>query len=311
MKYLKLVRYQNLALIVMMQLILRYGFLNLQMIPLFLTGWQFSLLVIATVLLAAAGYVINDIMDQDVDLDNNPDGVIVGKSISEEKAYNLYFALNITGMLLGFYITTLVDKTSFFSIFIISSALLYLYATNFKQTLLIGNIIVSLVTALSIIIVGVFDVIPNLTLGTYAEYAQMKVLLYILLDYSIFAFLLNFIREIVKDMEDVDGDNNQGMRTLPIVLGIPKTSKVVFGLGLFSTVFLLWYINTNMMSAKLYYAVLYDIVFLVGPLLFFSIKIFNAATKKEFTMLSALMKWVIFFGVLSIVVVNLNIKYRA
>jgi 4-hydroxybenzoate polyprenyltransferase len=311
MKYLKLVRYQNLALIVLMQLILRYGFLNLQMIPLFLTGWQFSLLVIATVLLAAAGYVINDIMDQDVDLDNNPDGVIVGKSISEEKAYNLYFALNITGMLLGFYITTLVDKTSFFSIFIISSALLYLYATNFKQTLLIGNIIVSLVTALSILIVGVFDVIPNLTLGTYAEYAQMKVLLYILLDYAIFAFLLNFIREIVKDMEDVDGDNNQGMRTLPIVLGIAKTSKVVFGLGLFSTVFLLWYINTNMMSAKLYYAVLYDIVFLVGPLLFFSIKIFNAATKKEFTMLSALMKWVIFFGVLSIVVVNLNIKYRA
>jgi 4-hydroxybenzoate polyprenyltransferase len=311
MKYLKLVRYQNLALIVLMQLILRYGFLNLQMIPLFLTGWQFSLLVIATVLLAAAGYVINDIMDQDVDLDNNPDGVIVGKSISEEKAYNLYFALNITGMLLGFYITTLVDKTSFFSIFIISSALLYLYATNFKQTLLIGNIIVSLVTALSILIIGVFDVIPNLTLGTYAEYAQMKVLLYILLDYAIFAFLLNFIREIVKDMEDVDGDNNQGMRTLPIVLGIAKTSKVVFGLGLFSTVFLLWYINTNMMSAKLYYAVLYDIVFLVGPLLFFSIKIFNAATKKEFTMLSALMKWVIFFGVLSIVVVNLNIKYRA
>jgi 4-hydroxybenzoate polyprenyltransferase len=311
MKYLKLVRYQNLALIVLMQLILRYGFLNLQMIPLFLTGWQFSLLVIATVLLAAAGYVINDIMDQDVDLDNNPDGVIVGKSISEEKAYNLYFALNITGMLLGFYITTLVDKTSFFSIFIISSALLYLYATNFKQTLLIGNIIVSLVTALSILIVGVFDVIPNLTLGTYAEYAQMKVLLYILLDYAIFAFLLNFIREIVKDMEDVDGDNNQGMRTLPIVLGIAKTSKVVFGLGLFSTVFLMWYINTNMMSAKLYYAVLYDIVFLVGPLLFFSIKIFNAATKKEFTMLSALMKWVIFFGVLSIVVVNLNIKYRA
>jgi 4-hydroxybenzoate polyprenyltransferase len=311
MKYLKLVRYQNLALIVLMQLILRYGFLNLQMIPLFLTGWQFSLLVIATVLLAAAGYVINDIMDQDVDLDNNPDGVIVGKSISEEKAYNLYFALNITGMLLGFYITSLVDKTSFFSIFIISSALLYLYATNFKQTLLIGNIIVSLVTALSILIVGVFDVIPNLTLGTYAEYAQMKVLLYILLDYAIFAFLLNFIREIVKDMEDVDGDNNQGMRTLPIVLGIAKTSKVVFGLGLFSTVFLMWYINTNMMSAKLYYAVLYDIVFLVGPLLFFSIKIFNAATKKEFTMLSALMKWVIFFGVLSIVVVNLNIKYRA
>jgi 4-hydroxybenzoate polyprenyltransferase len=311
MKYLKLVRYQNLALIVLMQLILRYGFLNLQMIPLFLTGWQFSLLVIATVLLAAAGYVINDIMDQDADLDNNPDSVIVGKSISEEKAYNLYFALNITGMLLGFYITTLVDKTSFFSIFIISSALLYLYATNFKQTLLIGNFIVSLVTALSILIVGVFDIIPNLTLSTYADYVQMKVLLYILLDYAIFAFLLNFIREIVKDMEDVEGDNNQGMRTLPIVLGVEKTSKVVFGLGLFSTFFLLWYINTNMMSAKLYYAVLYDLVFLVGPLLFFSIKIFNAASKKEFTKLSTLMKWIIFFGVLSIVVVNLNIKYRA
>ncbi len=311
MKYLKLVRYQNLALIVLMQLVLRYGFLNLQMIPLFLSGWQFSLLVASTVLIAAAGYVINDIMDQDTDLDNNPDTVIVGKSISEEKAYNIYFTLNITGMLLGFYITTLVDKTSFFSIFIISSALLYLYATNFKQTLLIGNIIVSLVIALSILIVGVFDIISNLTLGTYVDYAQMKILLYVLLDYAIFAFLLNFIREIVKDMEDIEGDNNQGMRTLPIVFGIVNTSKIVFVLGLFSTVFLLWYINTNMMSAKLYYAVLFDLVFLVGPLLFFIVKMFNATTKKEFKMLSSLLKWVIFFGVLSILVVNLNIKYCA
>ncbi|HOD10361.1 MAG TPA: UbiA family prenyltransferase, partial [Flavobacterium sp.] len=100
MKYLKLIRYQNLLLIAFMQLILRYGFLKLQNVELALADWQFGLLVLATIFIAAGGYVINDIMDQETDNDNRPNSVIVGKSVTENMAYNLYFGFTIIGVLI-------------------------------------------------------------------------------------------------------------------------------------------------------------------------------------------------------------------
>ena len=104
MNYLKLIRYQNLLLLAFMQLIFRYGFLKFQNIFLSLTDLQYGLLVLSTVLIAAAGYIINDIMDQETDYDNNPESAIVGKSISEKSAYNLYFVLNISGVGVGYYV---------------------------------------------------------------------------------------------------------------------------------------------------------------------------------------------------------------
>ncbi|MES2411865.1 MAG: UbiA family prenyltransferase, partial [Bacteroidota bacterium] len=116
MKYLKLIRYQNLLLLAFMQLIFRYGFLKLQA-ALSLNDWQYGLLVLATVLIAAAGYVINDILDQETDHDN--DKAIVGKFISEKAAYNLYFTLNITGVGIGYYLASVIQKPSFAGAFII------------------------------------------------------------------------------------------------------------------------------------------------------------------------------------------------
>ena len=94
MNYLKLIRYQNLLLLAFMQLIFRYGFLKLQNIPLALNDFQYVLLVLSTVLIAAAGYVINDIFDQETDYYNRPNTLIIGKSVTEKAAYNLYFILN-------------------------------------------------------------------------------------------------------------------------------------------------------------------------------------------------------------------------
>lgn len=293
-----------------MQLVFRYGFLVPQKLPLALNDWQFALLVLSTVLIAAAGYIINDIMDQETDYSNKPDQVVVGKTVTEETAYNFYFGLNIVGMLVGFYLANLVDKTSFFGIFIISSVLLYLYATSFKQIAVVGNLLVALVLALSVIVVGMFDIIPILPYAEAQDSAKLSVLLFILLDYAVFAFVINFIREMVKDIEDIDGDYNQGMRTLPILLGVSRTVKVIFVLGLVSTVAFLWYINSNLMSHQLYYAVIYSLVFVTGPMIFFLIKLWNAKVKKEFHLLSTLLKWIIFFGIVSILVINLNIKYH-
>ena len=307
MKYLKLIRYQNLLLLAFMQLIFRYGFLKFQNIFLSLADWQYGLLVLATVLIAAAGYVINDILDQETDYDNDKENVIVGKLISEKAAYNLYFILNITGVLIGYYLASVIHKPSFAGAFIIISATLYMYATSLKQMLLIGNIIVALLLSFSVIIIGLFDLLPATYEGNQVE---MGVMFSILIDYAIFAFIINLIREIVKDMEDFTGDYNYGMSTLPIAIGIQKTSKIVGVLGIIATLILLWYINSNLMTSKLYYAVIYGLLLVVAPMIFFVVKVWNAKEKSEFRMLSTVLKWVIFFGILSILAINLNIMYN-
>ena len=308
MKYLKLIRFQNLLMIALMQCIIRYGFLKLQKVELALADWQFALLVLSTVFIAAGGYIINDIMDQETDSINRPNQVIVGKSISESMAYNLYFGFTIAGALIGFYLSNLIYRDNFFGIFIITSLLLYIYATSFKQIAVIGNILVSLALALSVIIVGLFDIIPA---TDQVNRFQMMLWLELLFDYAVFAFLLNFIREIIKDLEDIKGDYNQGMRTLPIVLGVSRTAKVVAVITAIATVILLWYINNHLMNSGLYIATIYALVFLVSPLIFAVVKVWTAATQKEFHLLSNVIKAVIFFGILFILIVNLNIKFNA
>ena len=308
MNFLKLVRYQNLLLLAFMQLIFRYGFLKLQSIPLALNHFQYGLLVLSTVLIAAAGYIINDILDQETDYDNRPENTIVGRLVSEKTAYNMYFVLNILGVGIGYYLANVIQRPSFAGLFIIISATLYMYATNLKQMLLIGNIIVALLLSLSVLIIGLFDLLPA-TGGDNIK--VMGDVFTILIHYAIFTFIINLIREIVKDMEDVEGDYNQGMSTLPIAIGIHKTSKIVFSLGIIATLLLLLYINVNLMESKLYYAVVYALLLIVAPMIFFIVKIWTAKTKQEFHLLSTVLKWIIFFGILSVLIITLNIKHNA
>jgi 4-hydroxybenzoate polyprenyltransferase len=310
MNFLKLIRYKNLLLIAFMQLLFRYGFLQLQDIPLALKDWQYALLVLATVLIAAAGYVINDIMDQETDYTNKPGKVIVGKSISEETAYYLYFGLTISGVLIGYYLSNYVNKSSFFGIFIIISVLLYLYATSLKQIAVVGNLIIALVLGLSVVIIGMFDIIPYLAYVSFDQKVNMQTLLGIILDYAVFAFFINLIREIVKDIEDVDGDYNQGMNTLPIVIGKERTAKVVVFLSAVATLVLIWYVNQNLMESKLFWATAYCLLFVICPMIFVTLKMWTAKSKKEFSFLSKVLKIIIFFGILSVLIISLNIKYN-
>ncbi len=308
MKFLKLIRFQNLVMVAFMQIIFRYGFLKLQKVELALADWQFALLVLATVFIAAGGYIINDIMDQETDNENRPNKVIVGKSISESMAYNLYFGFTIAGSLIGYYLSSLIYRDNFFGIFIIISLLLYVYATSFKQVAVIGNIIVSLALALSVLIIGLFDIIPATDQGNRF---QMRLWLELLFDYAVFAFIINFIREIIKDLEDINGDNSQGMKTLPILIGIPKTTKIVTVLTVIATLVLLWYVNNHLMDTQLYFATIYALLFIISPMIFVAVKIWSAITAKEFRLLSSVLKVVIFFGILSVLIINLNIKFNA
>lgn len=291
-----------------MQLIFRFGFLKLQNITLALADWHYLLLVVSTVSIAAGGYIINNIFDVATDTKSKPQSVVVGTHISESKAYSLYFIFTVIGVFIGFYLSNVIGKPGFAALFIIIAATLYLYATSLKQSLLIGNIIVAFLISLSILIIGIFDLFPITNLENKPV---MGLLFKILLDYAVFAFMINFIREIVKDLEDIDGDTSQGMNTLPIFLGISKTTKLVLGLSLIPILCILHYLNYYLFANDLLLSTVYGIVFILAPLIYFTIKIGIAKSQEDYHHLSSVLKWVLFFGIISIAIITFNMKNHA
>lgn len=302
MKFLKLIRYQNLLIIALVQAVFHFGFLKQQKgLIVALNSVEFIILIIATVCIAAAGYIINNIVDQETDAISKPEKVIVGKHISEKTAYNYYIGFNIVGVLLGFFIANVVFKESFAAIFIVITFILYLYATQFKQSLLAGNFLVSFLVAFSILIVGIFDLYPVIINETRAF---LGFLFQIMLIYSFFAFILTFIREVVKDIEDYDGDLKTGMNTLPISLGKVKTQKIIFVVSFIPLFMILYFLNTYLTNLE--YVIYYVLALVVAPLLYFIAKLLQAKTQKDFSRLSFILKIVMITGILSIVVITYN-----
>lgn len=308
MNYLKLVRFPNLLLLALMQLAFRYGFLTHQNVPLALADWQYLLLILATLLLAASGYIINDIFDQETDAINKPERLLIGKHISENRAYNLYVTLNIIGVGIGFYLSQVILRPSFAVIFIFIAASLYFYASQLKKIALVGNLLIACLTAISVLLIGVFDLYPAIY---DANREQMGLMFKILMDYAFFAFLLNFIRELIKDVEDYKGDFAIGMKTLPILIGIKPTLRIAFALGIIALLLILNYINNYLLENNLLVATFYVLLTVVAPLLLISFKNWTATSQKEFHFISQLIKIVIFFGILSIAVITYSIKWNA
>ena len=286
-----------------MQLVFRYLFLAQSYVDLALTDFNYILLVIATVCIAAGGYVINNIMDQDTDEIAKPQNRVVGVSISETMAYNWYIGLTIVGVGIGFYLSNVIYKPTFASMFILVATLLYMYATSFKQIPVLGNVVVALMLSTSIVIIGLFDILPAIDADNRF---RMKEAFDILMHFAIFAFIINLIREIVKDMEDMDGDYQSGINTLPIAIGVQKTKIIVGVLTVISIGILAYYVNSNLF--ELDYVVYYAMILIVGPLIYFGVKLLNATTKKEFHHLSLVLKIILFFGILSVVVIVFNLK---
>ena len=286
-----------------MQLVFRYLFLEQSYVDLALSDFNYILLVIATVCVAAGGYVINNIMDQETDEIAKPHNRVVGFSISETVAYNWYIGLTIVGVGIGFYLSNAIYKPTFASMFILVATLLYMYATSFKQIPVLGNVVVALLLSTSIIIIGLFDILPAIDADNRF---RMKEAFSILMDYAIFAFIINLIREIVKDLEDMDGDYQSGINTLPITIGIPKTKIIVGILTVISIGILAYYINSNLF--ELDYVINYTMVFIIGPLIYFGVKLMNAETKKQLHHLSLVLKIILFFGILSVAIIVFNLK---
>ena len=292
---LKLIRYQNLLFIIVTQVLIKYALFGSFGISITLSDFGFFLLCLSTICIAAAGNIINDLYDLETDRINKPKKLIIGQKISEKSAYSAYIILTVVGVGIGFYLSNLIARPGFTAIFIVISALLYLYATYLKDILLVGNIIISCLVAMVIIIVGLFDLLPAIT---PENQLTQSIIFSILLDYALFAFLINQLREMVKDQEDVDGDYNAGRSTLAIVLGKDRANKIIFIIGLIPLILIIFYIYDYLYENL--YAVLYALLLIVAPLLYFQINIITAKTRKQFSKLSILLKIIMFLGLLSI-----------
>ncbi len=277
------------------QVFIKYGLFQPFGVDTALTNFSFTLLVIATICIAAAGNIINDIYDVEIDKVNKPNKVLIGKRISERNANRLFVLFNIAGVAIGFYLANSIGKPSFAALFIVFSALLYLYASYLKGILLIGNLLVSALVAMSLIIVALFDLFPAITPQNQAtQSAVFKIVLH----YALFAFFINFIREIVKDLQDINGDKKGGINTLPIALGRKRTISIVFLLGVFMTLGVVFYMYENLYNQQT--LLLYFLFAIVAPLLYFCIKSWDADSPKEYGFLSKLLKIIMFLGICSI-----------
>ncbi|PHS67875.1 MAG: prenyltransferase [Flavobacterium sp.] len=303
MNYLNLIRYKNLLIIILIQVLIRYALFIPFGADLTLSHFEFSLLVLATIFIAAAGNIINDIYDVEIDLINKPEKVIIGKSISEKTAYNLFIIFNSIGVGLGFYLTKQIEEDAFFGFFIVSSALLYLYATFLKSMLLLGNIIISLLVAFSLIIVGIFDLFPAIT---FINQDYQSLVFGIVLTYAFFAFYINLMREIAKDIEDIDGDKKGELNTLPIAIGRKRASYVVFGMGVLSLFGIIFYIYTHLYNYTI--AVIYFLLLVLAPLGYFCMKIWEAKSKSDYSFLSNLLKIIMLLGMGSLLLYTFVIQ---
>ncbi|WP_418637091.1 geranylgeranylglycerol-phosphate geranylgeranyltransferase [Winogradskyella sp.] len=305
--FLNLIRWKNLLMITLMQYLVKYALLlpfhESHSVLTTLNDFNFFLLVLATLCIAAGGYVINDIYDVETDKINKPNQVIIHKHISEKNAYTLFIILNILGVGLGFYITNEINKSGFFAIFFIASALLYIYSTSLKQIALVGNIVVSIVVALSILLVGIIELIPAININNKAVQLTF---INIIRDYAIFAFMINLIRELVKDIEDIDGDYKAGIQTLPIILGRERANKIAFFLSLIPICAITYYVITYLFKQQL--VVGYFLILVIAPLIYVSIKLFSAQKKAQYKHISLVLKLVMLTGMLSLLLYNFILK---
>jgi len=311
--FFRLIRYKNLLIIILTQYLMRWSIIK----PI-LTAYNFELqfselnfffLVMATVLLTAAGYVINDYFDAKTDMVNRPDTVIVGRVLNRRWAILWHVILNIVGIGLGAYISFYIGIPSLTLVFIMVTGILWFYSTTYKRQFLIGNVIVALLTAMVPLMVLLFEIpLLNQKYGLLMEELRSDFthIIVWVMAFSVFAFLLTMIREIIKDIEDYEGDSIYGRKTLPIVTGV-LNSKIVIITFILTTIFSLLYINFTFLNDKI--TLVYFSIFLLIPLVLLLYKIIKASTKKDYHKASNLTKWIMLSGISYALVANYIINH--
>lgn len=301
--FLQLIRCKNLVILAATLLIIKFGFVNVFTTNFSLDNLRFIVLLSSIISIAAAGYIINDIYDIEIDQINKPNKLVIGKAFTIAQAYNMYFIFNIFGVLMGFYLTNYLEKPIYSGLFITTSFLLYYYSATLKKVPLIGNILVASLISFCILLYAYFDLIINVsTTNLGIQYLLFE----LILEFSVFAFLINLIREIVKDIEDLKGDKELYVKTLPLLIGI-KYSKYVIGLFTLILIISILYFTFSYIprSSFIFY---YFLLAIFLPLLYFMYRLYKSKTKTDYSLLSKLLKFCMISGILSILLISLTIK---
>ncbi|MES2881037.1 MAG: geranylgeranylglycerol-phosphate geranylgeranyltransferase [Bacteroidota bacterium] len=293
--FFRLVRWPNLVFIFLTQAL----FYFCVYVPLFGAGHILKLIyfIAASVLIAAAGYIINDYFDLNIDQINKPGKNVFAKTIHRRWAIILHLVLSFAGIVFTV-LAAGVSKWYLIVANLFCIALLWLYSTSLKRSLLVGNVVTSLLTAWTVLIIFFGFTEPadaimtsNPTAVRFFRIAFM---------YAGFAFVLSLVREAVKDMEDLDGDARYGCRTLPIVAGT-RTTKMYALVWMVVLIASLLVLQLYILLFGWWYALVYLFLMVLLPLIYTARQILRSATTKQFAYISQLTKWIMFTGILSMI----------
>lgn len=305
--FFRLIRFPNLFFIALTQLLF-YVCIILpsfraysQPVPLYFS--DLFLLIAASILIAAAGYVINDYFDQDIDIVNKPSRLVVGSIIKRRWAILWHFGFSVAGIVLSAWVSYRLRNPIPVVFNVVTVILLWFYSTTFKKQLLIGNVIISLLTGWVVLVlyaslshIGISREAPD-TQKILARIYKFAVL------YGGFAFIISLVREVVKDIEDMEGDAKYGCRTMPIVWGVP-VSKMFVTVWLIVLIASLVILQVYALQLGWWWSVLYSVVAIILPSVHILRKLMPANTPAQFHEISTLIKLVMLTGILSMVFIN-------
>jgi 4-hydroxybenzoate polyprenyltransferase len=293
--FLRLVRWPNLVFIILTQVLFYYCIYE----PLF-HSYQINRLcwiIVASVLIAAAGYIINDYFDLNIDQINKPGKNVFAKTIHRRWAIIWHFGFSFLGVLatamgVGLHKWYLILAN------ILCTVLLWFYSTSFKRQLLIGNIVISILTAWTVLILFfVFTSPRDAIIGNSPETIKFFRVSFL---YAGFAFISSLIREAIKDIEDMEGDAKYGCKTLPIIAGV-RSAKIYIGIWTVVLLAALVILQLYVLQFQWWYAIVYSFALVIAPLVYLLFTLLKAKSVKDFSRLSALSKFIMFAGIVSMI----------
>ena len=313
--YLRLLRVGNLVFLAILLFVMEKWvatpLLQLAQFSEQMPWWVLTLLILSTVLIAAGGYVINDYFDVKIDRINRPEDLVVTRHITRDGAMRLFQILTAVGVAAGLAVAWWAKSWTLAMIYIVIPGLLWFYSASYKRQLLIGNIVVSFVSALVPLLVAIAnaDYLRHLY-GDALQYTPITGQLYVWISgFALFAFLMTLAREMVKDIEDITGDKEMECRTAAIVWG-EKPTKMIVSILLLITMaliaYLIWAVLPFTCDWKSF-STRYAVFGLIVPLLCAIMLLWAAKTPLEYRRTQLVLKFAMFMGVLYSFVIQQNL----
>lgn len=264
--------------------------------------YHFLLLIISSVLVAAAGYIINDYFDLNIDQVNKPDKTIIDKLIKRRWAIVLHLGFSFVAILIGFYIDFNSPIFWLGSSNIIVAFLLFGYSVSLKKKLLWGNILVSALTAWVVFISFLCYYQSFYCADCSGEFLDTYNNRFIRISflYAGFAFIISLIREVIKDLEDMDGDSRYGCRTMPIAWGVPA-SKVFTAVWLVVLIAMISIVQIYVLQFGWIWSAVYCITLIILPLMWILRRLFRAQNPAHYRQISRMVKLVMLAGLVSMI----------